>query len=179
MTSPVRAPRPTPRRAAPPDPAARRAHLRVVAPTGRQALRRRRTGAVFIVAAGLIFGSLMASAIFHGLLVSGQSNLDHMDTELQDQRSQLARERLELADLQSPARIAAEAEKMGMVPADRQHWLSPGTDAEPIVTGSTDEATTTDTTPGSTSTTPQSTSGSSSGSTGDELATADGGAAAQ
>jgi hypothetical protein len=79
---------------------------------------------VLVVAAGLVFGSLLAAAVFHGLLASGQAQLDQLDQQLQDERSSLAKEKLELANLQSPQRIATEAEAMGMHPADRQHWVS-------------------------------------------------------
>ena len=146
MTSPVRAPRPTPRRIAQPEPAPRRPHLRVVPPPSRPSLRsatrpsvrRRRTGAVLAVAMVMVFGSLMASAMFHGLLVSGQSDLDRMDTQIQEERSALAQEKLELANLQSPARIAEEARKLGMLPADQQHWVTPGSTDDPVVTGTVD-----------------------------------------
>lgn len=139
MTSPVRAPRPTPRRVAPVEPAPRRPHLRVVPPPARPSVRpsvrRRRTRAVLIVAMAVVFGSLMASAMFHGLLVSGQSELDRLDTQIQAEKSALAQEQLDVANLQSPARIAAEARKLGMVPADQQHWVTPGSTDEPVVTG--------------------------------------------
>ena len=125
MTSPVRAPRPTPRRAPQPAPAPRRPHLRVVPPPAkpslRPAIRRRRTGAVLAVAMVVVFGSLMASALFHGLLVSGQSNLDRLDQQIQDEKTALAQDKLDLAYLQSPARIEDEASKLGMVPSDQQH----------------------------------------------------------
>ena len=158
MTSPVRAPRPTPRRVAQPEPAPRRPHLRVVPPPTRPAVRpsvrRRRTRAVLVVAMAVVFGSLMASAMFHGLLVSGQSDLDRLDTQIQAEKSALAQEQLDVANLQSPARIAAEARKLGMVPADQQHWVTPGSTDEPVVTGrapddpsaTTDTADTTDAT---------------------------------
>ncbi len=144
MTSPVRAPRPTPRRIAQPEPAPRRPHLRVVPPPSKPSLRpsvrRRRTGAVLAVAMVMVFGSLMASAMFHGLLVSGQSDLDRLDTQIQEEKTALAQEKLELANLQSPARIAEEARKLGMVPADQQHWVTPGSADPPVVTGTLDEA---------------------------------------
>ena len=163
MTSPARVPRPTPRRGIQPVAVpARRPDLRVV-PAARPAPRihRRRTGVVLGVALIIVFGSLMASAVFHGLLVSGQSNLDRMDTQIQEQQSALAREKLELADLQSPSRISAEAAALGMVPAERQHWLSPGTGAAPVVTGdpidTTATATTTPADAGTATTTPTTT----------------------
>lgn len=140
MTSPVRAPRPTPRRSTlpqelPPLPRDRRSHLRVVPPPARPQRHQRRSGAVVVVAALLVFGSLLTSAVLHGLLVSGQATIDRLDADLQDGRTALAQEKLELANLQAPARIAAEAELLGMVPADGQHWLSPGTGDAPVITG--------------------------------------------
>ncbi|MCU1370021.1 MAG: hypothetical protein JWO77_1215 [Ilumatobacteraceae bacterium] len=177
MTSPVRAPRPTPRRAPQPVAVPPRPHLRVVPPPGRPALRpsarRRRTGAVLGVAMVIVFGSLMASAMLHGLLVSGQSDLDRMDAQIQEERTSLAQEKLELANLQSPSRIAEEAEKLGMVPAEQQHWVTPGSTDDPIVTGTPTDAADADDSGTTTDTTG---TGSSSP---DELATADGGGSAQ
>lgn len=125
----------------------------------------------------MVFGSLMASAMFHGLLVSGQSDLDRLDQQIQDEKTALAQDKLELANLQSPARIAEEAAELGMVPADQQHWVTPGSTDEPVVTGSTAEPTDDGTTdPNDTDSV--STDPSSTGSA-DELATADGGGSAQ
>jgi hypothetical protein len=134
-----------------------------------------------MVAVVLVFGSLMASAMFHGLLVSGQSDLDRMDTQIQSGRTALAQEKLDLANLQSPERIAKEAAKLGMVPADQQHWVTPGTDDPPVVTGQADpEADTqTDSTSTSTSTSTSSTDTGTAGTSADELAAADGGGSAQ
>ncbi len=189
MTSPVRAPRPTPRRIAQPEPAPRRPHLRVVPPPTRPSLRpsirRRRTGAVLIVSTVLVFGSLMASALFYGLLEGGQSELDHLDTQIQEETTALAQEKLRLADLQSPARISREARKLGMVPADLQHWVTPGSTDAPVVTGSTpDDTATSDADPSnSTGTTdtndPASSTGTTSTGTADELAGPNGGGPAQ
>jgi len=100
----------------------------------------------------LVFGSLMTSAILHGLLVSGQSHLDQIDRDIDVKQRELDREKLELANLQSPARIVAEATDAGLIPAPEQHWLSPGTGAPPVVTGGadpTDPATTDPTVTGS------------------------------
>lgn len=143
MTSPVRAPRPTPRRGpvAPPPP--RGAHLRVVDPPSRRAARaerRRPAGAVFVVATALVFGSLLTAAVLHGMLASGQANLDQLDTDLQTERTALAQAKLELANLQSPQRIATEAEAMGMRPADRQHWVSAADGETTVVERTPDDA---------------------------------------
>jgi hypothetical protein len=90
---------------------------------------------VLAVAAVVVFASLMASAGFHGMLVGGQSDLDRMEQQLEQERATLAREKLALAEMQSPESIAAKAEALGMVPAEQQVWVSPGTGADPVVTG--------------------------------------------
>lgn len=136
MTSPVRAPRPTPRRAPAPAPA-RRDHLRVVRsePAPRRRPTRGLTPAVLAVSVLVVFGSLMAASIFHGLLVGGQAHLNEVEAEIEAKEAKLAREDLELAELQAPASILARAEQLGMEPADEQTWISPGSDADPVVTG--------------------------------------------
>jgi len=144
-------------------------------------VRRRRTGAVLGVVMVIVFGSLMASAMFHGLLVSGQSDLDRLDQQIQDEKTALAQDKLELANLQSPERIAAEATGLGMVPADQQHWVTPGSTDDPVVTGTTAEPTDDDATdPNSTDTTDTNgTTDSSSSGSADELAGSSGGGTAQ
>lgn len=153
MTSPVRAPRPTPRRAtsAPAAPSApRRDHLRVVPPSGRAPARPRRQpaaapapgGRLVVLVTLLVFGSLLTAAMCHGMVASGQTRLDRLETELQDEQAALARDKQDLAELQSPEHLAAAARALGMVRADEVTWLSPGTDDPPVVTGSTDASTT-------------------------------------
>ncbi|MGN6694514.1 MAG: hypothetical protein ACTHN0_10070 [Aquihabitans sp.] len=136
------------------------------------------------VAMVIVFGSLMASAMFHGLLVSGQSDLDRLDQQIQDEKTALAQDKLELANLQSPARIAEEATKLGMVPADQQHWVTPGSSDAPVVTGTTAEPADDDATdPNGTDSTDTSdtsgSSGSNSSGSADELAGSGGGGTAQ
>jgi len=87
-----------------------------------------------VLAVGLMFGSLLTSAILHGFLASGQTDIDRLDVELQSERTELANEKLTLANLQSPDRIARAAARIGMVPAERQHWISAANGDETIVT---------------------------------------------
>ena len=133
MTSPARAPRPTPRREVL-APRTRRDHLRVVPEPGRAAARPR-TGTRLAFAIVVVFGSLLTAAVLHGMLASGQSHLNDLDSEIRAEKVAVAQERLALADLQDPGRIADEALRIGMVPADGQVWLSPGSGAEPVITG--------------------------------------------
>lgn len=131
MTSPVRATRPLPRGLPTVQPAAPRPELRVVgAPP-----RRSRTGVVLALSTVVVFAALSAGAIAHSSLVTGQVQLDEMGVDVRAERELLQREQLRLAGYQSPARITTEAEQLGMVPAEEQNWVSPGTGAAPVVTG--------------------------------------------
>lgn len=163
MTSPARAPRPAHRRdARPVEPVARRRdHLRVVErpPQGRRSLRSVLRVPVLVLITAAVFGSLLASAFFHAQLVGGQDQLDHLNEQLEQERVELAREKLVLAELSSPQHIASEAAALGMVVADGQTWLSPGSGAGPVVTGggaddptSVDDATTSELAAGPTET---------------------------
>lgn len=134
MTSPVRAPRPTPRRTEVAPLRDRRPDLRVVPPP----VRARRTGAVVAVATVVVFASLLASALFHSVLVSGQLHLDAVDRQVQEEREDLRRDQLALAEAQSPERIAAEAAALGMTRPGQGEttWLGPE-GGSPIATGGT------------------------------------------
>ncbi len=137
MTSPVRAPRPTPRRfpdvaaAAPEHRPDLRPDLRVVA----RPARRSRTGVVVAAAMVVVFVALLASAVAHSLLVSGQAELDRVDREIRAEQELLQQDRLRLARYQSPQRIALVAAELGMVPADGETWLRSGSSAPPVATG--------------------------------------------
>jgi hypothetical protein len=88
-----------------------------------------------LVAAGLVvFASLLGALVLYGLIAANQVHLDRLDTQLDQERAALARDQYQLANLQSPERIATEAARLGMVPAQGQTWLSP-TGSDPMVTG--------------------------------------------
>ena len=133
MTSPVRAPRATPRGlVALPAPEVR-PDLRVV----RAPARRSRTGLWFGLSVVLVFGALFVAAMAHSLLVSGQAHLDAVNGRIRTEQEALQRDQLRLAQLQSPARIAAEADARGMVDSGSQTWWSPDAGAQPVETGGT------------------------------------------
>ena len=139
MTSPARAPRTAPRRpAARPAPAPARPNLRVVGPP----VRRPRAARWFALSVVIVFGALLASAVVHSMLVSGQAHLDQVDQQVRVENERLAREQARLADYQSPERIAREAAKLGMVPATDQTWVSDATDATDGTTATTSPSTT-------------------------------------
>lgn len=129
MTSPARAPRPTPRRQ--PVVEHPRPDLRVVGPPTRAA----RTGIWVILAATVVFAALFVAGASHSMVVSGQVHLDEVGRQVRAEQQLLEKEKVRLANDQSPARITREAARLGMVPADEQNWVSPGTGAAPVVTG--------------------------------------------
>lgn len=88
-----------------------------------------------MVAVLVVFGSMLVAAMFHSVLVSGQARIDELGREITAQEKALAQDRLELARMSSPDRIASEAERLGLVVAERQTWIRPGSDAAPVVTG--------------------------------------------
>lgn len=138
MTSPVRAPRATPRSQPAAHPAPTRPDLRVVdAPR-----RRSRAGLVVAASSVVVFAALLAGAVAHSLLVTGQVHLDDVGVEVRAEREKLQREQLRLARYESPARITAAARRIGMVPADQQNWVSPGADDAAVVTGGSTGGTT-------------------------------------
>jgi len=91
------------------------------------------------VAVLVVFGSMLVAAMFHSVLVSGQARIDELGREITAQQKGLAQDRLELARMSSPERIATEAERLGLVVAEQQTWIRPGSHAEPVVTGGTSD----------------------------------------
>lgn len=149
MTSPARAPRSAPRRSREGELRRPRPSLTVVPDPDRRASssvsvaapRRVRAGVVVAISTMVVFGALVVSAVAHSYLVAGQAELDEVSTEVREERDALAADRVELAANRSPQRIAAEALRLGMVPADTQTWVSPGTGAPPVVVGGDDAET--------------------------------------
>ena len=81
------------------------------------------------VALVVVFTSLLASAVFHSVLVSGQGKLDDLQGRVARARQDVAQERLALAEAQSPDKLAAAAQKLGLVVPRKQTWLAtPGPD---------------------------------------------------
>jgi cell division protein FtsL len=86
---------------------------------------------------GLIFGSMMGLAAFHSVLVQGQLHLDRLDTSIVQEQERQTQLRLQVAQLDSPARIVVAAQGQGMVPPEDRKFLAsvvPGNVVPPPVT---------------------------------------------
>lgn len=73
----------------------------------------------------LLFTALFGVAVSHALLIEGQLRLDRLDQQVAEEQSRYERLRLDVAELESPERILADAQQMGMVPPDQVVWLTP------------------------------------------------------
>ena len=109
------------------------AHLRVVRPRRRHL----HTGPVVAVALVVVFASVLASAVFHSVLVTGQGRLDDLQGRVARSTQDVARQRLALAEAQSPDKLAAAAQTLGLVIPPKQIWLATpapdGTTPPPVV----------------------------------------------
>ena len=118
------------RRVAPrPAPEVQPRHLRVVKPAER--VRRRLTPATGVLCTGLLFVTLFAIAIAHALLVQGQIRLEGFDAKLSVEQARYEELRKEVAEMESPSRVVAAAQGLGMVAPDDLVYLQPGAD-EPL-----------------------------------------------
>jgi cell division protein FtsL len=112
---------PTPR----PKPTSRPDHLRVVRPNDRR--RARLSPGTAVVLTGMLFALLFAVAIAQTILVQGQVKLDKLDTQLTTEQADYQRLRRDVAELESPERVVAEAQAQGMVAPDDLLYLQPST----------------------------------------------------
>jgi cell division protein FtsL len=131
MAAPVRAPqrRPSVRPAPKPRP---KPELRVVPdPTPRA-----RIAVVTVAGIGMLFAILFGLVLFHTLLVQNQQRLDHIDAEVREQQALYQRNRLEVAQLEAPARIVDVAtQRLHMVPPPGTSYLVPSGTTAAAVTG--------------------------------------------
>lgn len=109
-------------------------HLRVVTPADRA--RRRLTPKVGVVLTGLVFAALFAVAIAQTLLVQGQIRLDGLDQQLTTEQARYRALRNQVAQMESPARVVAAAQKLGMVAPDDLVYLQPDAAAHGPIDGS-------------------------------------------
>lgn len=112
---------PSPRRD---QPARRQPPLRVV--DHRRRARPRGAGAVTAIATVVIFVALFALAVLQAWLVQGQQRLDRVNQQVAEAQTEYQRLRLEVAQLESPARVVdAAINQLGMVPAGDTTYLTP------------------------------------------------------
>lgn len=91
----------------------------------RATVRQRRLRAAMVVG-GVMAGMLLfALAAFHAVLVSNQVRLDDLEASVADAQARYAASRLEVAELEAPERIVAEAQRIGMVTPPDVTYLSP------------------------------------------------------
>jgi hypothetical protein len=91
-------------------------------------IRRRRRWAVLISAATLAFAFsvLFGLAALQTLLAQGQARLDHLDAATRDAKEQNEKLRYQVAALEAPDAIRAQAEaRLGMQPAPSTRYLVP------------------------------------------------------
>lgn len=111
-----------------PAPTPRPDHLRVVAPADR--VRRTLTPGLAVLLTAGLFAMLLAVAVAQTVLVQGQVRLDDLDAQLAEEQARYQELRKEIAEMESPERVVAEAQAQGMVtPDDLVYLLPPALDA--------------------------------------------------
>ena len=96
--------------------------LRIVGPPGGRSR-------VWVVAAIIAVGAMFAIVASHTFVVAQQRHIDQVDRAIADETARAEALRLELAELQSPQRITAEATtRLGMIPAPTPIYLQPRLD---------------------------------------------------
>ena len=114
-----------------PAPAERR-HLRVVPPDYVSARARRKRARRLVVLAGIaIAGALFGVVAFHVVLTQNQLDLQHLRSQADAASVHQQQLRLQAAQLESPERVVADAQKLGMVPPATVRYLSPNGAAPP------------------------------------------------
>ncbi len=109
-----------------PDPRPGRAPLRIL-PTEHleRRARRRRARLTLTVAASLVAGSLLGVVAINVMIAQDQLRLDRLDVQRNAALAHRSQLQLQLAQLQSPARIVAQAEqRLGMVVPSTLTYLS-------------------------------------------------------
>jgi cell division protein FtsL len=112
-----------PLRAVPTPAPRRRPDLTLVADRPRRHVAPAVLATVVVVA---LFAVLFGLAAFHVVLIQGQQRLDELDEQVTDEQDRYERLRLEVAALESPARVVETAVRdLGMVTPDGTTYLNP------------------------------------------------------
>jgi cell division protein FtsB len=120
-----RVPRHEPARRQPEVEEERSRHLAVVRPGRRPRPQFKLTPKTGVTLTALMFSALFGVAVSHALLIQSQLRLDDMDKEVADEQARYEQLRLDVAELESPDRIIADAREMGMVDPTETVWLTP------------------------------------------------------
>jgi hypothetical protein len=114
-----------------------RPHLELVEAPKRR--RRLRTGPTFALGAVLAFAIAFAVVALQVVLVQGQQRLDELHTDIAGETDTYNQLRLDVAELEAPARIVAAATQLGLVPPPEVVYLTPdGAITVPAGTSPTD-----------------------------------------
>jgi cell division protein FtsL len=116
-------------------------HLEVVRPGARRRTHFKLTPKTGVTLTVLMFGALFGVAVSHALLIQSQIRLDEMDEDVADEQARYEQNRADVAELESPDRIIADARAMGMVDPAETVWLTPDEAADATAgSGSTESA---------------------------------------
>jgi hypothetical protein len=103
-----------------------RRHLRVVPPDYISARARRRRARRLVVLGGFgVAGTLFGVVAFHVVLTQSQLNLQQLRSKAEAASVHQQQLRLQAAQLESPERVVADAQRLGMVPPATVRYLSP------------------------------------------------------
>jgi cell division protein FtsL len=118
--------RPRPRPAPPVKRAPARPELRVVREEERREADRARFVRQLVVAATMVGAlCLFGVVVFHVLLTQNQFRLDKLQEQSLERQAEYDRLRLQVAELESPDRIIASAQALGMVTPPKVTYLAP------------------------------------------------------
>ncbi|HEX9259704.1 MAG TPA: hypothetical protein VF855_09225, partial [Acidimicrobiales bacterium] len=104
--------------------------------------RRRRVGLVAVLGCTTVFGVLLGLAAFQTKIAGDQLRLDRVNADLREAQVRYETLRGEVARLESPANIVAQATKQGMVSPGAVTYLTPSADDVSAVVAATGDTST-------------------------------------
>lgn len=116
LRRPVSSPAPTTRPAGAPEPTGTPPPLTVVPG-------RRRAAGFLVTLSVLISGLMLGAAVLHTQLAERQLQIDRLDRAVRDAEDRFDVLRRQRAELRAPNRLATEARRLGMVPANVTEFI--------------------------------------------------------
>ncbi len=113
-TDPLRVTAPSRRRAAAPSAARAKEQDRPALKVVPRRVRRRRAGVVLSLGVATLFALMLGLVAFQARIAQDQLRLDRVETDLREAEARFAQLRLQVARLESPDRIVAEAVRLGL-----------------------------------------------------------------